>query len=97
MRSATRRTGILVREDADLHGRRRTSHPQVLRHDRRLIAGLQEQIGREEAVRALLDDHHRVPVMDVRRLEEAQRVATQRERLAVVKPRTRRSRRSPAR
>jgi hypothetical protein len=49
-----------------------------------LLARLQEEVGRKEAVRALLDDHHRVPVVHVGRLEKPQRVPPERERLAVL-------------
>ena len=84
MRSTTRRTGF-VGEDADLAVHLAHRIGEVLGHHGRLIARLEEQIGRKEAVRALFDDHHRVPVVDVRRLEEAQRVPPEGEPLAVLK------------
>src|SRR5436309_13019179 len=57
---------------------------EVLGHDRRLVTGLEEEVGREEAARRLLEDHHRVPVVHVRSLEEPQRVLAELKLLAVL-------------
>ena len=76
--------GRLVREDADPAVDLAHAVGEVLADDRRLVAGLEEEIRREEAGRRLLDDHHRVPVVDVGRLEEPQPVAAEVERVAVA-------------
>ena len=71
-------------EDADLAVHLTHRIGEVLGHHGRLIARLEEQIGREETVRTLLDDHHRVPVVDVRRFQEAQLMLPQRNHITVL-------------
>src|SRR5918994_2950707 len=63
---------ILVGEDPDLAVVRAHLGSKVLRHRRRLVARLDEQVGGKEALGRFLEQHHRVPVMDMRRLEEAE-------------------------
>jgi hypothetical protein len=58
----------------------------ILARDRRLFSGLEVEIGREQAVRRLLHHHHRVPVVDVRGLEESERVLAEIQRLAIAEP-----------
>ena len=67
--------GPLVGEDPDL-GSTGTSRSQGFRSRRGLVTGLDEEVGWEQALRLLLEEHHRIPVVDVRRLQEAQLVLT---------------------
>ena len=58
--------GVFVGEDAGLAVELAHGAGEVLGDDGRLIAGLDEEVGGEEAAGGLFDGHHGVPVMDVR-------------------------------
>jgi hypothetical protein len=51
------RTGASWAKNPDLSVQRKHLRGQVLVHDRRLIARLDEQIGREQTARRFLKDH----------------------------------------
>src|SRR5438105_6021305 len=65
---------FLMRKNAGVTVQFAHRRTKILANDRRLIAGLDEEIGWEQAACALFPDHHGIPMMYVRSLEEAQRV-----------------------
>jgi len=76
--------GPLVGEDADAPVLLHHSVREVFGHHRRLVALLEVEVSRKETACRFLEDHHRVPVVHVRSLEETQRVPTQVERQSVL-------------
>src|SRR5436190_17513134 len=65
---------LVVGEDPDLAVVLAHHAAEVLGHHRWLITGLDEEIGRKYAPGGLVEQHHRVPVVNVRRLQEAELV-----------------------
>ena len=78
--------GCLVREYPNGAIQAKHLRGQVLRNNRRLIAGLNKQTGRKQALCRFLEHHHRVPVMDMRRLHEAQPMPPELEPVAIAHP-----------
>jgi hypothetical protein len=74
-RSTTRRTGSswakMLTWRYSLHGT-----AEIFPHFGRLIAGLDEKIGRKKAARLFLPSHHGIPGMYMRRFEEPQAVVS---------------------
>jgi hypothetical protein len=77
-----------VGADADLAVVGAHLFAEVLSDGLRLLAGLDVEVGGEHAACGLLEDHHRVPVVNVRRLQEAQAMLAQIEHSPSEKPRT---------
>jgi hypothetical protein len=59
---------------------------EIFGYYRRLIGWLNEKVGRRQAARCFFHHHHRVPVMDVRSLNETKFAGTELERFAIAKP-----------
>src|SRR5215207_9962729 len=57
---------------------------EILSHHWRLVARLYEQIRGKHALSRLVEQHHRVPVMHVWRLQPAQLVLTEIDQLALA-------------
>src|SRR5918999_1400553 len=76
--------GLLVGEDADLLVVATHLAPEVLADDRRLVAGLDEQVGGKHAPRGLIDQHQRVPRGAVGGREEAGPGPAEPERIPVT-------------
>ena len=76
--------GSFVGEDSNLPVDLAHRARQVFCDYRRLITGLKEKVGRDETSGRLFDDHHRVPMMHMWRLEKPQRVASESQGLSVL-------------
>src|ERR1700704_1532415 len=68
---------VLVGEGPHLPIEAAHLRPEILGHDRGLVARLDKEIRWEEAFRRLVEEHHRVPMVDVGRLEKAQLVPSE--------------------
>jgi len=76
--------GIFVRENSSVSIQFAHGRAEILTNDGRLIAGLNEKIGRERTARFLLSKHHGIPVMYMRCFQEAQLVAAQVDYFAIA-------------
>jgi hypothetical protein len=74
---------VLIGEDADLAVEVAHRGAEVLVDRGRLVARLDVEVGGEHAARRLVVEHHRVPVVHVRRLQEAQAMRAEVQHLAV--------------
>jgi hypothetical protein len=57
---------------------------EVLLHDRRLVARLDEQISRKQTVRRLIKEHHRIPMVNMGRFEKPQPMTAKLKHVAIV-------------
>src|SRR5919112_5109538 len=78
--------GLLRGEDAGLAIALAHLLTQVLSHDGGLVAPLYVEVRGKEAAARFLEDHHRVPVVHVRRFYETQLMLSKVYNLAVPEP-----------